>query len=142
MPEPKTKPTEQNPVAFLETIAAAQRRADALKLLELFEEATGEKPVMWGSNIVGFGQYFIDSGKSNQKVSWPLSGFSPRKQNLTLYVISGNTANEQLLKKLGKHTTSTACLYLNKLADVDLKILSQIIKNSYLYEKARLGQKA
>ncbi len=92
---------------------------------------------MWGPSIVGFGVYYVQSEKAGQKVGWPLSGFSPRKQNLTLYVLSEQKENVALLKKLGKYKTSTACLYINKLADVDLNILSQIIKNSYEYEKAK-----
>lgn len=124
MAEPKTKPTNQNPLDFLNAVEPEQRRKDGLTLLKMFEKATGEKAVMWGPSIVGFGLY-----------DWPLVAFSPRKQSLTLYVISENKENDALLKKLGKHTTSKACLYINKLADVDVEILSKIIKNSYQHGK-------
>jgi hypothetical protein len=137
MADPKTKPTNQNPLDFLNAVEPEQRRKDGLVLLQMFEKATGEKGVMWGPGIVGFGKYRVESEKTNQEVYWPLSAFSPRKQSLTLYVISGNTENDILFKKLGKHTTSKACLYINKLADVDLEILSKIIRNAYQYEKAK-----
>lgn len=127
MAEPKTKPTTQNPTDFLNTIEPQQRREDGLTLLKIFEEATGEKAAMWGTGIIGFGSYHSNTG------DWPLSGFSPRKQNLTLYVISENKENDELFKKLGKHSASKACLYINKLSDINLEILSQIIKNAHTF---------
>lgn len=135
MSSPKTQPTKITPKAFLSTIEFTEKRADALALLKLFEVATGEKGVMWGSSIVGFGKYHYKSTKSKQEADWMLVGFSPRKQNLTLYIMHGNDASGELIKKLGKYKTSAGamggCLYINKLADVDQKVLVQMIQKSY-----------
>ena len=138
MTELKTKPTNQSVEEFLRAIEPETKREDSFTLLELFTKVTGEKAVMWGTSIVGFGKYHYKSERSRQEGDWALTGFSPRKQNLTLYIMHGNQ-NSSLLKKLGKYTTSSSsmgsCLYLNKLADVDTKILSELIQNSYQYMK-------
>lgn len=131
MAELKTKPTKQSVEAFLKTIEPSQKRADGLALLKLFTVATGEKPVMWGTSIVGFGMYHYKSERSTQEGDWPLVGFSPRKQNLTLYVMSGIKASDPLLKKLGKYKASVGCLYLNKLSDVDENVLAELIDKSF-----------
>lgn len=135
MAELKTKPTKKSALAFLKTIKPEAKQKDGLVLLELFQKVTGEKPVMWGESIVGFGKYHYESERSSQKGDWPLVGFSPRKQNLTLYIMMGNEKNP-VLKKLGKHKTSVSCLYINKLADVDMKILATLIKTSFDHMKA------
>ena len=96
----------------------------------MFTRLTGETPKMWGSSIVGFGQYHYKSERSSQEGDWPLVGFSPRKQNLTLYVI-GQYDLEDLLNNLGKHKTSVGCLYINKLEDVDTSVLEKIIDVAY-----------
>src|SRR5258707_15336537 len=120
MAEPKTKVTTQSATDFLNTITSDEKRKDSLVLLEMFEKVTGEKPVMWGSSIVGFGKYHYKSEKSKQEGDWLLVGFSPRKQNLTLYILHGNDKNQELLAKLGKHKSSGGslggCLYINKLS--------------------------
>lgn len=134
MAELKTQATTQDPKKFLSTIEPEGKKADGFALLELFEKITGEKPVMWGTSIIGFGKYHYKSEKSSQEGDWPLVGFSPRKQNLTLYIMAGNK-DHPLLTKIGKHKTSVGCLYLNKLEDADIKILSLLIKNSYDYMK-------
>jgi hypothetical protein len=134
MAELKTKATTQDPKAFLETITPEQKRVDAFALLELFKKATGEKPVMWGTSIVGFGRYHYKSDKSSQEGDWPLVAFSPRKQNLTLYIMPGNNGNP-LLAKVGNHKESVGCLYLNKLADADVEVLAALIKTAYAYMK-------
>lgn len=136
MAEPKTKPTEQSVNEFLATIEPEGKRKDALALLQMFEKATGEKPVMWGTSIVGFGTYHYKSERSRQEGDWLVVGFSPRKQNLTLYIMAGNQDNP-LLDKLGKHKTGMGCLYINKLADVDTKIIPDLIKTSYTYMKKK-----
>lgn len=142
MAELKTKPTTQDPIDFLNTIDPEQKRKDGFTLLELFEKVTGEKAVMWGTSIVGFGKYHYKSERSSQEGDWPLVGFSPRKQNLSLYVLYGDKEKyADLLGKLGKHKTSVACLYVNKLADIDLDILSQLIKHSYTESKRELVDK-
>ncbi|CAN5178781.1 hypothetical protein BH11PAT1_BH11PAT1_3050 [soil metagenome] len=135
MAEPKTKFTSKNPKEFLNTIEPEQKRLDSFVLLELFEKVTGEKPVMWGESIVGFGKYHYKSKKSSQEGDWFLVGFSPRKQNLTLYILHGNDKNQEILAKLGKHKTSGGsmggCLYINKLSDVDQEVLAVLIKTSF-----------
>lgn len=91
---------------------------------------------MWGTSIVGFGSYHYKSERSSQEGDWPLTGFSPRKQSLTIYVMPGFEHYQELLEKLGKHKTSKSCLYINKLSDVDMDILKKIIEKSYLHMKA------
>lgn len=135
MSELKTKPTSQSAREFLNTVEPAEKRADSLVLLELFQKITGEKAVMWGSSIVGFGLYHYKSQRSSQEGDWPLAGFSPRKQNLTLYVMAGNADSGEFLKKLGKHKTSKGCLYINRLSDVDIRVLEILIEKSFLYAK-------
>lgn len=131
MAELKTKKTTQKPTDFIKSVEPEQKRQDSLALLKLFEKATGEKPAMWGTSIVGFGSYHYESERSSQKGDWLLVGFSPRKANLTLYVMGGLKSEGALLKKLGKHKTGGGCLYINKLADVDQKVLAQLVEKSY-----------
>lgn len=134
MAELKTKRTTQDPREFLKTIEPEQKQKDSFALLEMFQRVTGEKPVMWGESIVGFGQYHYESQRSSQKGDWPLVGFSPRKANLTLYIRHGNADNPKL-KKLGKFKEGGGCLYIKTLADVDLEILESLIKTSLQYMK-------
>lgn len=139
MSELKTKPNDASVADFINSVPNEQRRKDSLTLLEMYKKATGLEPKMWGSSIVGFGVYHYKSERSSQEGDWPLAGFSPRKQTLTLYVMMPDFKElDDLLPKLGKHTTSKACLYINKLADVDQEVLRQIIKKSYLESKASL----
>lgn len=133
MAELKTKRTSQNPVDFLNTITPEEKRADSFKLLAMFEEITGEKSAMWGESIIGFGMYHYKSERSSQEGDWPLVGFSPRKQNLTLYIMHGNNTNQELLGKLGKHKSSVGCLYVNRLSDIDETILQKLIKSAFEY---------
>lgn len=129
--ELKTKKTAVSPSAFIATVKDPQRRADAKALLALFKKTTGMPPKMWGSAIVGFGQYHYKSERSTQEGDWPLTGFSPRAANLTVYIMPGFKDYGPLLKKLGKHKVSGgSCIYIKKLADVDQKILAEIIKAS------------
>ena len=133
----KTQVTKESVTGFLNTIEPAQKRDDGFALLELFEKSTGEKAVMWGSSIVGFGKYHYKSERSSQEGDWMLVGFSPRKQNLTLYIMHGNNGNPAL-EKLGKHKMSGGmggCLYINKLSDIDPKILASLIQKSFDYMK-------
>lgn len=143
MAELKTKPTNQDPKEFLNSVQPEQRRLDSLILLDIFQRLTGEKPVMWGSSIVGFGQYHYKSERSSQEGDWPLVGFSPRKQNLSLYILPGYQQEpdlQLLLQKLGKHKTSVGCLYINKLSDVDKDVLEEIIKKSHQLMKKRFAE--
>lgn len=116
---------------FINAVDGDAKKADALKLLGLYKEATNEKPKMWGSSMIGFGQYHYKSERSRQEGDWPLAAFSPRKQSLTLYIMSGVNDYSDLLAKLGTYKTSKACLYINKLSDVDTTILERLIKRSY-----------
>ncbi len=128
MAELKTKKTEASVEDFLNSVADEKKKADGLTLLKIFKKVTKEEPKMWGESIVGFGQYHYKSERSSQQGDWPLVGFSPRKQNLTLYVMSGFDKLSGLLAKLGKHKTSVGCLYINKLSDVDLDVLEEVVE--------------
>lgn len=138
MAELKTKPNDASAKDFITSVPDKTRRDDSLVLLDMFTRLTGEQPKMWGTSIVGFGMYHYKSERSSQEGDWPLVGFSPRKQNLTLYVMTGTDILDDLLKDLGKHKTSKACLYINKLADVDQKVLEKIIVKSYGWAKNSL----
>ena len=135
MSDLKTKPTSQDAREFLSTIEPEEKRRDSSTLLELMQKITGEKAVMWGPSIVGFGSYHYKSERSRQEGDWPLIGFSPRKQNLTLYIMAGNQDNRDLLERLGKHKSSVGCLYVKRLSDVDLEVLTTLIEESFKYMK-------
>lgn len=129
MAEPKTKMTDASVADFIDDVADETRRDDCRTVIKLMQKATGEKPKMWGASIIGFGTYTYHyaSGRSGD---WPLVGLSPRKTNLTLYIMDGFANYDELMAKLGKHKTGKSCLYLNKLADVDLTVLRQLIEQS------------
>jgi Domain of unknown function (DU1801) len=128
MAELKTKPTAKSVTAFLNTITDPARRADCFEIVKMMEDASGDKPTMWGPSIVGFGRYTY-KGASGE-TEWMRIGFSPRKSDLTLYLMTGANAFPELMSKLGKFKTSKACLYIKKLADVDRRVLRDIIKKS------------
>lgn len=138
MAELKTKKTEFSPKEFVESVEDETRREDGLKLLSIFKDVTGQDPKMWGTSIVGFGEYHYKSERSRQEGDWPLVGFSPRKQNLTLYLMPNEPEVMELLPQLGKHKISVSCVYINKLEDVDAKVLEQVIKKSYEIAKKKL----
>ncbi len=118
---------------FINGVDGEVKRQDGFKLLEIYKRLTGENPKMWGASIIGFGLYHYKSEKSKQEGDWPLTGFSPRRQNLSLYFMAGFDAYTDLLDKLGTHKTSSgSCLYINKLADVDMSVLEKLIEKSYL----------
>lgn len=132
MSDLKTKETNADVHKFIESIKEDKKREDALELLKIFKDATGEKPKMWGSSIIGFGKYHYKSTRSSQEGDWMLTGFSPRKQALTLYIMPGFDDYQALLKNLGKYKRSTgSCMYVKKLEDVDKKTLSRLIRESY-----------
>lgn len=130
MAELKTKQNTASVSAFIAKITDAKKREDARALLKLFAAVTNEKPKMWGTSIIGYGKYHYKSERSRQEGDWPLTGFSPRKQNLTVYIMPGFKNYGALLKKLGKHTKSVSCLYIKRLSDIDTKILAEIIRKS------------
>ena len=127
--ELKTKVNDADVTLFLNGVADEQSRSDCFAILKIMQQATKEKPKMWGSSIVGFGSYHY-RGKSGREGDWMLVGFSPRKQNLTLYLMGGFDAHAGLLKKLGKFTTSKGCLYFKRLDDVDKKVLKELVQAS------------
>jgi len=129
MSELKTRRNDNDVLAFIEAVEDDQRREDALAVLKLFEDVTGLEPQMWGDSIVGFGSYHYKYA-SGREGEWMLTGFSPRKKNLTLYIMSGFDAYESLLKKLGKYKTGKSCLYISKLEDVDIEVLCELVRQS------------
>lgn len=138
MSELKTLPNDASVESFIDQVPDETRRNDSIKLLGMFEKITSQKAKMWGTAIIGFGQYHYKSERSTQEGDWPLVGFSPRKANLTLYVMSDFSNLSDLLEKLGKHKTSKACLYINKLSDIDIPILEKIIDKAYQDAKKNL----
>jgi len=129
MAELKTKRNDQSVEEFLNAVSDEKRRQDCYTVLKLMKQITRAEPEMWGSSIVGFGSYRYKYA-SGREGDWPLTGFSPRKQNLTLYIMSGFSGYETLMNKLGKYKTGKSCLYINKIEDIDLGILGELIKSS------------
>ena len=127
MAELKTKETEASVDAFLAAVENERRQRDALVVKEIMERVTGWQPKMWGPSIVGFGRYHYkyDSGR---KGDYLVTGFSPRKQALTVYIMPGFSGFPELMERLGKYKTSVSCLYINKLEDVDLEVLEELIR--------------
>jgi hypothetical protein len=129
MSQLKTAPTKARVSAFLKAIPDEQRRADCQALARLMKRITRAQPTMWGPSIVGFGRYHYRY-ESGREGDWFLTGFSPRKQALTVYVMAGFSRYPSLMRKLGRHKTGSSCLYLRKLADVDLAVLEALITES------------
>lgn len=129
MAELKTKKTDASVEAFLTAIKPAEKQADARAIVALLQRASGEPPTMWGKSIVGFGRYHYvyESGREGDTM---LTGFSPRAQNLTLYLMGGLAGQDALLAKLGKHTTGKGCLYLRRFSDVDATVLEKLVRAS------------
>jgi hypothetical protein len=130
MSELKTRPTSASVAEFL-ALQTDARRADCEAVLRMMEASTGERAEMWGAAIVGFGRYAY-ANSSKKTFEWPIVGFSPRKNDLTLYLMPGFEGRTELLGKLGKHKTGKSCLYLKKLADVDAGVLQELIECSVL----------
>ena len=129
MAELKTKPTKKSVKEFLNGIPDAQKRKDALTVAALMEEATGEKPKIWGASLVGYGSYHYVYA-TGREGDWPIIGFSPRKQNLTLYIMPGFERYAELMSKLGKYKTGKSCLYINRLEDIHMPTLKKLIQLS------------
>jgi hypothetical protein len=127
--ELKTRETEASVEEFLNSIGDEERRRDSFHALEIFKRLTGEEPKMWGPSIVGFGSRVLkyDSGR---ELDWMLTGFSPRKGNLTLYIMDGFAKYDDLMARLGKHKTGKSCLYVKKLSDIDQAVLEELISES------------
>ena len=138
----KTKENNASIEGFLQLVTDEGKRKDATELLSLMKKITGEKPKMWGASIIGFGNYIYESPATGRSGEWFMTGFSPRKQNLTIYMMPGFAAYSDLLKKLGKYKVSGgSCLYINKLADVDTKILKELISSSFKHMKEKYSKK-
>jgi len=129
MAEAKTRPTKESVAAFLAAIPDEQRRKDGQAVAKLLREVTGEKPVLWGSNIVGFGTYVYDYADGREG-EWPIVGFSPRKSELVVYIMPGFERHADLLSRLGRHRTGKSCLYLKKLSDADPAVLKELVSRS------------
>ncbi len=131
----KTKPTKLSPRAFLRSVDHPKRRADGLALLPFFNQVTSLKPKMWGSSMIGYGRYHYkyDSGREGE---FFLTGFSPRKTALTIYVMPGYRDMSENLARLGKHKIGKSCLYINKLDDIDLDVLEEIVLEGLTYMRA------
>ena len=134
MYELKTKETDSSVIEFIENVDSPKKREDAYKLLDIFTETSGYEAKMWGPSIIGFGKYHYkyDSGHEGDA---PLVGFSPRKAKISLYFATGDTKREELLKDFGKHTTGKACVYVNKVADIDEGVLKALINESVSFLK-------
>ena len=128
--EIKTKQTSQSVEGFINTVKEDQKRTDSFVLLELMKKESGEDAKMWGTSIIGFGNKRYKSPTSGREVDWFVIGFSPRKANLTLYLMINHKEHEDAIKRLGKHKTDGGCIYINKLEDIDLNILKGIINAS------------
>ncbi len=126
----KTKPTEKSVEEYLNAIEETQKRTDSFQLLELFKKVTQEKPKMWGASLIGFGDLRYKSPATGREVDWFKIGFSPRKANISLHLATNLETLRPELEQLGKHKTGAGCLYINKLADVQLNILEQIVEKA------------
>jgi len=129
MVELKTKPTNASVKAYIKTVEDDQKRRDCEELLKLMQEITGEKAKMWGDSMVGFGEYHYQYPTGNSG-DWFITGFAPRKQALTIYIMNGYSKYDALMKKLGKHKTGKSCLYVKRLDDIDRKTLRTLITRS------------
>ncbi|SOD11863.1 DUF1801 domain-containing protein [Pedobacter xixiisoli] len=141
MAEIKTKQTDASVTDFIDAFANnEQKRKDGHALLKLMQDFTGYEAKMWGPSIIGFGMYHYKSEKSAQEGDWPLVGFSPRKTAISLYVSMGSKTDEHLLKKLGKFKMGKACIYVNKLADIDQEVLKELIASTISLTQAKYGK--
>ncbi|GIP31995.1 DUF1801 domain-containing protein [Paenibacillus sp. J2TS4] len=134
MYELKTKETDNSVLEFIENVESPKKREDAYQLLNIFTETTGYPAKMWGPSIIGFGSYHYKY-ESGHEGDAPLVGFSPRKAKISLYFAVGDPKREQLLQNLGKHTTGKACVYINKVADIDVDVLKALINQSVAFLK-------
>ncbi|MBX4146183.1 DUF1801 domain-containing protein [Paenibacillus sp. FSL W7-1279] len=132
MYEQKTKETDHSVVEFIEQVDSPKKREDAYRLLEIFEETSGFPAKMWGPSIIGFGSYHYRYATGHEGDA-PLVGFSPRKAKISLYFAPGDEKREELLPSFGKHTAGKGCVYINKVADIDVEVLKQLIRESIAF---------
>ncbi|MBK6827036.1 MAG: DUF1801 domain-containing protein [Chitinophagaceae bacterium] len=138
----KTQKNKASVKEFLQSVPDEKKRKDCETLLKIMKEATGEKAFMWGDSIVGFGDYHYKSERSRQEGDWFIAGFSPRKTSLTLYLMAGISNYKVLVGQLGKCKISGSCLHINRLADVDPKVLKELIVTAFHDFKERVKNKA
>ena len=136
MSQLKTQKNKASVKAFLDAVENEKRRKDAQTVLKLMRQVTGLRPQMWGTSIIGFGSYRYQN-TSGRKGEWFLTGLSPRKQALTVYIMSGFSSYDTLLKRLGKFKTGRSCLYINKLEDIELSVLEQLVAESFSYMREK-----
>ena len=136
MPEPKTRPTTASVSGFIKRQPGEQTRADCLTLVALMEKVTGEKAVMWGPSIIGFGTRRLVYANGSE-TEWPIAAFSPRKRDLTIYLMDVFERRPELMSKLGTHRTGKVCLYIRRLADVDMKVLKELVAASIRYTREK-----
>jgi len=130
--EQKTKQTDQSVIEFIEAVDSPKKREDAYQLLKIFEETSGFEAKMWGPSIIGFGSYHYKY-ESGHEGDAPFVGFSPRKAKISLYFATGDTEREKILERFGKHTSGKACVYINKLADIEEEVLKELILQSITF---------
>ncbi len=141
MAEIKTKQTEASVNEFVENFAnSEQKKKDSYELIKIMRDISGFEPKMWGPSIIGFGKYHYKSDKSKQEGDWPIIGFSPRKAAISLYVFTGRKDHEYLLKDLGKFKMGKACIYVNKLSDININSLTNLIKETINYMNIKYGK--
>ena len=134
MAEIKTKPTAASVEDFINSVRDEQKRKDSFVILEMMRKASKEEPAMWGSSLIGFGKIRVKSPATGREVDWFRIGFSPRKANISLYLTGNVKRHAAALEKLGKHKTGVGCLYINKLEDIELKVLKEMIDASLKME--------
>ena len=140
MAEIKTKQTDADVIEFIEAFAnTEQKKKDSIELIKLMRDVSGFEPKMWGPSIIGFGQYHYKSDRSSQEGDWPMIGFSPRKAAISLYVYSGCAGQDDLLKELGKFKMGAACIYVNKLSDVNIEVLKKLMITTIDHLQKRWG---
>lgn len=137
----KTKKNDASVDAFLQTVKDEAKKKDCETILKMMKQVSKQEPKMWGTSIIGFGSFHYKSERSRQEGDWFITGFSPRKANLTLYILPSIKQYPELIKKLGKCKTSLSCLYINKVADVDTKVLKELINTAFknMKEKTKGG---
>jgi len=140
MYELKMKENDSSVIEFIENVESLKKREDAYKLLDVFTETSGYRAKMWGSSIIGFGAYHYKYASGHEGDA-PLVGFSPRKAKISLYFATGATKRQELLKDFGKHTSGKSCVYINKVADIDVDVLKALIKQSVKFLKKTYPEK-
>lgn len=141
MGEIKTKQTDADVHEFINTFAnTEQKKKDSFEILKLMQDVSGFEPKMWGPSIIGFGKYHYKSERSSQEGDWPLIGFSPRKAAISLYVYSGCAGQDDMLKELGKFKMGAACIYVNKLSDINVNVLKKLMVSSINHLERKYGK--